>query len=371
MCEGSGIIKRRTFLEGMFVAGSVAASGGYLWQHRHGPSAPLAGPLRVENELAQMPERHMSRSEIADSVHLEIAQDEAGISLDELLRSTKPDMNLEHLERLADEIREHQRIEQHQKTLAEANEEAYARADYGELAGEYFDRIQHFDREFPGDIILSGEEWETLVATSRRVEAVRNYVGFGNFNILSWDDMLAFARNVSDIGRFTDTELAFMEELFYREASDFGFYGDRIHETPVARISRDDVYKVPRSGHFLLRGDSLDLFNRLQNDIGDSLILTSGVRGIPKQFDLFMAKAKQTEGNLSQASRSLAPPGYSYHAVGDFDVGKYGLGLGNFSEEFAKTSVFRQLVESGYTDIRYTADNEFGVRFEPWHVRAV
>ncbi len=364
MCEGSGI-KRRTFLEGMFVAGATVASGSYLWQYRHGAEA---APLTVDQELALMPERHMTRAEVAESVHLEIARDEAGVSLDEMLRSTKPDMNLEHLERLADELRHQQRIDEHQELVASAAEDAYM-SDAGELGDGYLDRIRDPDADHPEDVILTGEDWETLIATSRRIEAVRGYVGFGNFNILSWDDMLAFARNVSDIGRFQPRELEFMESLFHADARNLGFYGDRTGEDITARVNRDDVVKVPRSGHFLWRGESLDLFNRLTGDIGDSLILTSGVRSIPKQFDLFLARAKRTEGNLSRASRSLAPPGYSYHAIGDFDVGKYGLGLGNFSEEFAHTRVFRELQDLGYTNIRYTVDNRFGVRFEPWHIR--
>ena len=46
-----------------------------------------------------------------------------------------------------------------------------------------------------------------------------------------------------------------------------------------------------------------------------------------KQMHLFLAKPRQSNGNLSKASSSLAPPGYSFHGIGDFDVGKIGLGL--------------------------------------------
>lgn len=349
------------------MAGAAAGSGSYLWAQHRGPGQPIG----MMTELDQMPERHINKSEIAEAVHMEIARDEAGLSLDEMVRSTKPDMNLEHLERLADELKHQRLIDQHEEAVAKAAEEAYTAGDDDAAGDDYFDRVRYFDQEFPDDIILTGREWDTLVDTAGRLRAVQDYVGFGNFNILSWDDMLAFARNVSDIGAFQPEELEFLESLFFADARDYGFYGERTGDTLTTRINRADVEKVPASGHFLLRGESLDLFNRLQSDIGDSLILTSGVRSIPKQFDLFLAKARQTEGNLSKASRSLAPPGYSYHAIGDFDVGKYGLGLGNFSEEFARTSVFKQLQESGYTNIRYTVDNRFGVRFEPWHVRAV
>ncbi|MCK5517135.1 MAG: D-alanyl-D-alanine carboxypeptidase family protein, partial [Desulfobulbaceae bacterium] len=74
-------------------------------------------------------------------------------------------------------------------------------------------------------------------------------------------------------------------------------------------------------------------------------------------------------GNLSLASRSLAPPGYSYHATGDFDVGQKGFGGGNFSEEFTTTPVFKRLARRGLVEYRYKRDNMLGVRYEPWHIK--
>jgi hypothetical protein len=73
--------------------------------------------------------------------------------------------------------------------------------------------------------------------------------------------------------------------------------------------------------------------------------------------------------SLSLASRSLAPPGYSYHGIGDFDVGQVGLGADNFSQRFTTTRVYRKLKDLGYMKIRYVEDNMLGVRFEPWHIK--
>ena len=92
---------------------------------------------------------------------------------------------------------------------------------------------------------------------------------------------------------------------------------------------------------------------------------------IVKQFVLFLAKAYRNNGNLSLASRSLAPPGYSYHGVGDFDIGQAGYGAANFTDRFTETNVFRSLSRLGYVDLRYEKDNRLGVRFEPWHIKAV
>lgn len=72
---------------------------------------------------------------------------------------------------------------------------------------------------------------------------------------------------------------------------------------------------------------------------------------------------------MSLASRSLAPPGYSYHAVGDFDVGEKGLGAANFSSRFAQSDTCTKLRELGYLKLRYPENNLLGVRFEPWHIK--
>ena len=105
--------------------------------------------------------------------------------------------------------------------------------------------------------------------------------------------------------------------------------------------------------------------------MGDTVVLTSGVRGVAKQMYLFVNKAVDTGGNLSMASRSLAPPGYSFHGAGDFDVGKKGFGYRNFTEDFARTDEYKKLRDLGYIDIRYPMGNLYGVRYEPWHVKVV
>ena len=73
----------------------------------------------------------------------------------------------------------------------------------------------------------------------------------------------------------------------------------------------------------------------------------------------------------SPSSHLLAPPGHSYHALGDFDVGKKGFGHKNFSDEFSATEEYKRLSDLGYIDIRYPQNNPFGVRYEPWHIKVV
>jgi LAS superfamily LD-carboxypeptidase LdcB len=111
------------------------------------------------------------------------------------------------------------------------------------------------------------------------------------------------------------------------------------------------------------------MYEKLRKRVGDQLYLTSGIRGVVKQFLLFLDKAHNNNGNLSLASRSLAPPGYSYHGIADFDVGQTGFGALNFTGKFTTTEVFKKLEDMDYVTIRYPKDNLKGVRFEPWHIK--
>ena len=98
--------------------------------------------------------------------------------------------------------------------------------------------------------------------------------------------------------------------------------------------------------------------------------MTSGIRSIVKQTYLFMDKTRSYNYNLSMASRTVAPPGYSFHGVGDFDIGSKKLSLSqNFSEKFAETDVFKKAAEDGFISLRYDIGNQLGVRYEPWHVK--
>ncbi len=45
------------------------------------------------------------------------------------------------------------------------------------------------------------------------------------------------------------------------------------------------------------------------------------------------------------ASRSIAPVGYSYHGIGDFDVGIKGWGFENFTDKFATTDEYSRLMK--------------------------
>lgn len=238
-----------------------------------------------------------------------------------------------------------------------------------ETTEQYLEKIRNFDANFPTDIYLSDANSKLLLPTLARLDRVQNFVGHANFNLIGFEEMLYFARNYEDIGKFEPAELAFMEEIFYYDAKEYGFFGQKITPDLNNRINQKDVQKIGGTGHYLIKGHSLDQYMQIHKDVGDDLTLTSGIRNNVKQMHLFLAKAFQSDGNMSRASRSLAPPGHSFHGVGDFDVGKVGMGESNFTSDFSKTPEYQRLIKLGYVDIRYTDTNKFGVRYEPWHIK--
>ncbi|MEA1914244.1 MAG: M15 family metallopeptidase [Campylobacterota bacterium] len=221
------------------------------------------------------------------------------------------------------------------------------------------------------DLFLPQEQKEVLYSTVDRIMRVKKTIGYGHFNIVSFDDMIAYSKRYSRIGRFTKEELTFMEQIFYANPSDHGFFGKQITQNMTDRIKKKEVKKIPYTGHYLFKDTSVGSYNHMCKDIGNTLVLTSGVRSVVKQFSLYLDKIKRSDLNLNVASRSLAPPAYTYHSIGDFDVGKKGFGHYNFTSRFALTKEFSQMRKLKYIDVRYTMNNIDGVRYEPWHVKII
>lgn len=228
-----------------------------------------------------------------------------------------------------------------------------------------------FARDYNDDIFVSAEEEVLLASISARLARLQNTVGYGNFNILNFDEALIFARRYSQIGEFTPAEKEFIDKVFTFNAQAYGFYGEKVTGSLTTSIKKSSVFKVPGTGHYLFKDQSLAYYEKIRQSVGEGIVLTSGVRSNVKQLHLFLAKVIRVKGNLSRASRSLAPPGYSYHGIGDFDVGRKGWGARNFTDDFAQTDEFKRMQDLGYIAIRYDHGNTLGVRFEPWHIQVV
>jgi len=232
-------------------------------------------------------------------------------------------------------------------------------------------QCQTFSKEIQNKkpVIARYKDKELLQSISIKLKETQRLVGYGNFNLLSYDDLLHTAKNHSKVGRFSKEELDYIESVFYTHATEYGFYGKKVTYKLSDKIAKKETVKIPHTGHYLYKGEPVDVYERLKREIGPSIILTSGVRSVVKQLDLFLYKAHKLNGNYSEAAHSLAPPGYSFHGVSDFDVGKQGLGYKNFTSSFAKTKEYSDLQKLGYISIRYPKNNPFGVRFEPWHIK--
>lgn len=232
----------------------------------------------------------------------------------------------------------------------------------------YSQKMQRFDDVHSEDVFVLEPQKILFQSVQRKLKKIMNYIGYGNFNLIGFESALKYARHVGRLESFTKQEQEFMEELFHTDAKTYGFLGARLAGQLTQRAPARDTVKIPFSGHYLFRDTAYPIYQRIVKDVGDSVVLTSGIRSVMKQLHLFIEKTISVDYNLSRASRSLAPPGYSYHGVGDFDIGKKGFGLSNFTDEFSQTKEYKKLAELGYIDIRYPNQNPFGVRFEPWHI---
>lgn len=240
-----------------------------------------------------------------------------------------------------------------------------------EEAPTVLEKVRFFENEFLDDLYLGAQEFSMLTSVVARLERVQQYVGHGNFNLLGFDAMLRYASRYDSIGKFTPAELDFMEKIFFTEAKQYGFLGDKVTDHITDVVKTDDVERIPYTGHYVFKGKSHAYYKKLVSDVGPSIVLTSGIRSVVKQMHLFLSKCAKSNGNLSKASRSLAPPGHSFHGIGDFDVGRLGWGENNFTSKFAETDEFKRMQDLGYVQIRYPEDNRLGVRFEPWHIQVV
>lgn len=234
---------------------------------------------------------------------------------------------------------------------------------------DYLFKMRHFNAHHDNDIYLSPADFVTLKDILARMKRLQKTVGFGNFYLLSFDEAIGIARSYEAVGAFTTGELSFLEKIFYADGAIYGFLGEKPFKHLTDDIRKDRVVRDRATGNYLYKGKALETYLRIKDMLGEEVVLTSGVRSVIKQFMLFLSKAYESDGNLSMASRSLAPPGYSYHGIGDFDVGQVGYGEFNFTERFTETDVFKRLVEMGYLKLRYHQDNMLGVRFEPWHIK--
>lgn len=64
-----------------------------------------------------------------------------------------------------------------------------------EQVESYLRKIRNFDAVFASDIYLDPRYENLLLRTASRLKRVESYIGHGNFNLMSFDEMLSNGRN--------------------------------------------------------------------------------------------------------------------------------------------------------------------------------
>lgn len=222
--------------------------------------------------------------------------------------------------------------------------------------------------EFDDTIGISNKD-RIAISLLRKLIKVQDQVGCRKFNIISFDEMYKTASYLKC--PLTKNEIFYIENIFYGNPMLYGFGGSRTISNLTESINSNNIVYIEKTGHYLFKGDAMRKYNEIKQLIGPELILTSGIRMPVKQLYLFLKKTTTSNGDLRLASTAIAPPGFTFHSIGDFDIGKAGYGMSNFTERFQETDVFKKLYDGQYISIRYPKNNSFSVRYEPWHIKVV
>ncbi len=220
------------------------------------------------------------------------------------------------------------------------------------------------------DIYISKKELPLFVSIVKKLNNAQRIIGYKNFTIISFDKLLYYARNYSQIGAFSKSEIAFIEKMFYEDPKKYHFFGKRTVKNLTDTIDKKHIAAIPKTGQYLFKEHSKKIYEQMIKDV-DNIYLTSGIRSVVKQMKLQFNKIYAYKGNITKATFSIAPIGYSYHSIGDFDVGKIGWGAKNFTASFGDTNEYKYITKLKYIKIRYTKHNKDGIRYEPWHMKIV
>ena len=153
----------------------------------------------------------------------------------------------------------------------ESNAEALAPENMAEDAAlrDYLYKMRHFDAPHPGDIYLTAAQIPLFVSVRAKLEALQKHVGHLNFQVLSLDEGRVQARRMAGgDGGFTPEELAFMEELFYADAGNYGFLDQKPFNSLTYAIPAREVTKVAGMGNYIYRGAAEARWGEIHKQIG-------------------------------------------------------------------------------------------------------
>ena len=233
---------------------------------------------------------------------------------------------------------------------------------------DYLFRIRNPDMRHAGDVVADAKTRATLASVNQRLTTVRDVVGFGNFNVLSFDEMLEFGRRYSQIGEFTRSELDLLESLFTRMLRDTVSLARNLSARSPSGSTCAMSSRFRITGHYVFSGKSLALYEKVLKQVGGNLTLTSGCAASSSRCSSSSPGRRRRRQPLAGIAL-IGATGVLISRRRRFRRGYQGWGERNFTDDFASTDEFRSLLDLGYIDIRYPKDNRKGVRFEPWHIK--
>lgn len=130
-----------------------------------------------------------------------------------------------------------------QPHLAAINQPILATTSSPDL-GEYIAKMIDFEQSHAADAYLERVQYPVLISIFKRMDRVQNLVGHGNFNVVSFDEMLGYGRRYRSVGEFTLAEKSFLEELFTANARRYGFLGKQVIDELTAPIPAKDRKKA-------------------------------------------------------------------------------------------------------------------------------
>ena len=169
---------------------------------------------------------------------------------------------------------------------------------------DYLSKLKNFNKPHKDDIIISGADYGILRSTVKRLFRLQSYMGHGYFYTLSFTGGIYMSGKDPAVGKFPASEIEFLEKIFYADAANYGFLGHKPIQNINLRINRKEIVRDSLTGSYLYKGAPVETFKKIKRILGDNVILTSGVRGLMKQFLLFLNKVYRNNGNVSLASRS-------------------------------------------------------------------
>lgn len=218
------------------------------------------------------------------------------------------------------------------------------------------------------DYILTKPELISLKSLDKKIGVVFRHIGYKKSNIINYYDFIKELNASKGLTPLTKNEKEIFDKIYYMDAKEFGFKGARVSSSYKKFIKKEDLIDVG-SGHYLYRGKSYRLYEQISRDTNDTIMITSGFRNVLKQFYIFTMRVIKLKGDMTKAKDLIAPPAYSYHYHGDFDIGVVGMGIDNFTSKIIEYKEYQKLIDLGTISIRYTKYNKIGVKYEPWHIK--